>query len=108
MFKTKPVGPRVLNNFNFLKRLAKTKSRKKQQKFIKEANAEELLSIVEICTNILNSNFNLNKRQKSKLIPYANYIRKLARTRSEKTARNLVQTGDGPLAIAAVLIPVLA
>uniref|UniRef100_A0A183C7L2 Integrase catalytic domain-containing protein n=1 Tax=Globodera pallida TaxID=36090 RepID=A0A183C7L2_GLOPA len=48
------------------------------------AGCEELLTLVEICLNILNGSFCLTNKQKQKIAPFANFIRKLARARSEK------------------------
>ena len=61
---------------------------------------------MEVCANILRGQFTLNNRQKAKLLPYASVLRKLARARSERTARRIVQTGGGPL-LPALLTPIL-
>lgn len=106
--KSNLVGPRIYKNLIFLKSLSSTKSKKKRSKLIKLASPDELLSIVEIAINILKSNFSLTKRQKNKLIPFANLVRKISRSRSEKTARHLIQQG-GNIApfLASLLIPIL-
>ena len=105
--KTK-IGPRISKNFKFLKTLGKTRSKNKRSKLINLASADELLSIVEIAINILKANFNLTKRQRNKLVPFADLVRKISRSRSEKTARKLIQRG-GNIApfIASLLLPIL-
>lgn len=76
---------------------------------LKHATADQLLALVEICLNILNSQFRLTTRQRSRLLPYADFLRKLARRRTERGARkHLVQTGSGIGGLfAALLTPVL-
>jgi len=104
--RLQPVGARVLDNYSFLKHICKTRSAKKQTKLLKEATTDQLLSLVEVCSNILRGRFTLNNRQKAKLHPFASVLRKLARARSERTARRIVQTGGGPL-LPALLAPIL-
>jgi hypothetical protein len=100
------VGPLVLKNFNFLKKITKTRSNKKRKNYLDSATSDELLSLVEIASNILNSNFILTNKQKSKLTPYAELIRKLARRRSVKGTKKIVnQIGEGAPAL---LVPLLA
>lgn len=102
----------IVDNSNFLKRLAKTKSHKVRHALILQATPDQILSIVEICANILGSNFVLSASQKKKLAKYANYYRNIARSRSPNTARRRISTGlyqeGGQLAIAALLAPVLS
>ena len=50
--------------------------------------------------------YGLSKRNKKRLLPFANFIRNFSRIRSEKSARNLVQRGEGAFAI--LLAPILA
>lgn len=100
------VGSIVLDNFDYLKKLARTKSDKKRHSLLNKANRDQLLSLVEISANIL-SNFNLTPKQKKRLQPYAGLVRKLARVRSEKAARKIVrQTGRGAI-LPALLAPIL-
>ena len=102
------IGPRILENYSFLRQIAKSKSDSKRMKTLRNASKDELLALVEICSNILSSNFNLTTRHKNKITPFANYIRKLARIRSESAARKIVvQKGSGAF-LPALLIPVIA
>lgn len=104
------IGPLILKNYSFLKNLCRTKSNKKRCSLLSCASREQLLSLVEVCANILSDNFRLNKRQKTRLIPHANTIRRLARARSEKGARIIIreQTGSGaPAVFASLLAPVI-
>ena len=107
MKKAQVIGPRVIDNLMYIKKLARTKSDKKRLDLLRNANTEELLSIVEIALNILSSNFLLSNIQKKKLLPHSNYIRKLAKVRSEKGARKVIQYGGGAF-LPALLIPVIA
>ena len=106
--KAQVVGPRILENYSFLRKISKSKSDSKRLNALRNASSDELLALVEICSNILSSNFNLTTRQKKKIVPFANYIRKLSRIRSESGARKfVVQKGSG-LFLPSLLIPVIA
>jgi hypothetical protein len=100
-------SPYIVSNVNFLNTLAKTHSDKKKHTLLINATADQILSIVEICYNVLKSNFTLTTPQKQKLAKYADYYRIIATSRTEKTARHRIQQG-GQLAIAAILAPVLS
>jgi hypothetical protein len=89
------VGTRIQENKNFLNAIIKTASEKRRYNILKGATAEELLSLVEICHNILRSRFHLTARQKTRLAPHAVFIRKLGGARREHTARTLIQKGAG-------------
>ncbi|KAL3109937.1 hypothetical protein niasHT_016553 [Heterodera trifolii] len=75
------VGQRVLDNYEYLKSLGRTTSHKKRRHLLSTAGCEELLTLVEICLNLLNGSFCLTRKQKQKLLPFANTIRRLARRR---------------------------
>ena len=101
------IGDSVLENFDFLKELSRTRSDKARKQLIKEASSEELLAVVEICLNILKSrSFCLNPKDRKKLLPFANYIRRLSRVRSTQSARRVIQEGSG-IALAALITPIL-
>ena len=100
-------SPYIRENLEFLQKLSKTKNDKKKNSILLSATADQILAIIEICANILKFNFTLTKRQKKKLVKYADFYRALARTRSEKSARKKLQQGSG-IAIGALLVPVLA
>uniref|UniRef100_A0A914HWG8 AAA+ ATPase domain-containing protein n=1 Tax=Globodera rostochiensis TaxID=31243 RepID=A0A914HWG8_GLORO len=53
----------VCENSKFLCGLARTRSAKKRTKMLRNANAEQLLSLVEICLNIVATRFTLTTRQ---------------------------------------------
>lgn len=99
----------VSDNTHFLRSLARTKSSRKRKRILKHAGAEQLLALVEICLNILCSRFKLTTRQKKRLLPYADFVRRLARKRTERGARKiLVQKGSGVGGLfAALLTPIL-
>jgi hypothetical protein len=105
-------SPHIVSNVKFLNKLAKTRSINKKDALILEATPEQILSIVEICANILNSNFILTELQKRRLAKYADYYRNISRARTDKTARRRISHGlnqqGGQLAISAILAPVLS
>jgi len=106
--KAQVIGPRILENYSFLRKIAKSKSDRKRLNSLRNANRDELLALVEVCSNILSSNFNLTTRQKNKIVPFANFIRKLSRFRSESGARNFVVQKGAGIFLPSLLIPVLA
>lgn len=106
------IGKTVCENTEFLRALACTKSCRKRKKLLRTASSDQLLSLVEICLNIVQSRFHLTTRQKKRLLPYADFVRRMSRVRSERGARRLLnkQIGGGiigvPL-IAALVTPIL-
>ena len=101
------IGENICNNIPFLKTLSKSKSERKRSHILRAATNQELLAIVESALNIVRGRFGISARQKSRIDPYKNYIRRLARIRSERGARRLVQKGNGIGAFAAFLTPVI-
>jgi hypothetical protein len=102
------IGPRVLENYTFLKKIATSKSTKRRLSLLRNASTDELLCLVEVASNLLkkDSKFPLTERHKNKLTPHIDYLRKLARIRSEKGARRIVQEGNG-LFFPSLLIPII-
>ena len=90
------MSPLVYQNYEFLKTLAKTKSFNKKKEILRKASTEQLLVLAEICLNIVRGRFKLTSRQKKRMIPYTDFIRKLSRARSERGAKKIVQKGSGP------------
>lgn len=103
---TKIIDNKIFENLKFLKIVGCSKSQKKRQMYLKNASVQELLCIVEICINILNSRFVLSNTQKNRLLPYVNYIRKLAQIKSYNTVKRIVQKGDGGF-FSALLVPII-
>jgi hypothetical protein len=100
----------IVENKNFLQLLSKTRSEKKLRKLLKNASSPQLLALVEFCLNILNSRFSLTTRQKKRMSPYADYIRKMGRLKTEKGARKFIVqkgTGAGTAFFTALLTPLL-
>ena len=104
--KSFKIGENIFNNIDFLKRIVRSKSQRKQKHFLKKATTGELLAIVEAALNIVKSRIRLTTRQKHRIIPHAEYIRRLARIRSERGAKRLVQKGAG-FPIAAILTQII-
>lgn len=101
------VSNRVIDNKDFLKKLAYSRSFVKRNQLIINATTDEILTIVEICVNILRYRFPLKSRQRRRLSIYAEFLRKLSKVRSDKSARVLLQKGEG-FPFAALLLPILA
>ena len=103
------IGQIVKDNLQFLKLLAKTRSLTKRRKLLKKASTDQLLSLTEICFNIVRDQFKLNKRQKSRLLPFADFVRRVSRLKTEKGARRtVIQKGRVPIGLfPALLTPII-
>lgn len=106
------IGQIVYENSNFLCALARTKSANRRAKLLKRANSNHLLALAEICLNIVKQHFSLTARQRNRLMPYAEFIRRMSRARSERGARHLLATtqkgaGFGVGLFSALLTPIL-
>jgi hypothetical protein len=98
----------VLRNYKFLDTYCKTICNTKRLRLLQKASCDELLAIIEIALNILAGNFPLRSHQIRELVPHAVPIRRMSRIRSEKQARQFIQSGKGvPLALAKLLSTVL-
>lgn len=103
-------SPLVCSNIAFLKALAKTKSDRKKRQILRRATTAQLLCIVEICLNLVKNRFlGLSARQKTRIIPYLDFVRRMSRVRTEHGARKMVQKGEGVGAgvFAAILAPII-
>lgn len=89
------ISSTVCENFPFLCALAKTKSLRKRRRLLKTASSEQLVALAEICLNIVKSRFQLTSRQKKRMMPYAEFIRRMSRARSQRGAKRIVQQGSG-------------
>ncbi|KAL3087105.1 hypothetical protein niasHS_005344 [Heterodera schachtii] len=79
----------------FIPKNGAAKCVKKCGRLIRKANTDQLLSLVEVCLNIVASRFQLTTRQKKRLMPYVDTVRRVSRAR--KIYRGLTsvsQTGD--------------
>jgi hypothetical protein len=97
----------ITNNHKFLGTLAKSRSNRKRNNLINSANLEALLSIAEVCKNVLAGKFELSNRKRRHLSKSGDYYRSIAESNSAKKARNRIQTGGSLTALAAILSPVL-
>jgi len=85
------IGSRIVDNLTFLKKLSRSRSDKRRWRLLKYATADELLSLVEICSNLLKpKQFCLSSRQIARLQQFAPIVRALARKRTEQGARRFV------------------
>ena len=102
-------SPYVKDSYPFFQKLAKTRTEGGKRTLLEHATADQILALVEICANILHSNFLLNRRQKERLARYADFYRTLSRARSVRSARQRIRNQEGGgLALGAILIPVLS
>lgn len=101
------VGPRFHRNLNFAKALLREKSDATRHKMIENATDDEVYALMDANYNILKFNFPLRSHQRRKLSNYAKTLRQLARRKSAKSGRKLLQTGNG-IMFAALLAPVVA
>ena len=97
----------IKNNQKFLQTLAKTKSEKKKDRHLKEADFDKILAIAEIFLNVLKGRIPLKNHHRKKLSKNAEFYRQVVRSRTEKTARSRLQKGGSVTALSAILIPVL-
>jgi len=107
MRKQQIVGPRVGLNLQFLNKLSRSASDKNRWKILKNASCDEILTLVEICYNILKGGFCLREQQKVKLLPHVSVVRRLSRARSEVGARKIVQKGGSCEFLKSLLNPVI-
>lgn len=98
---------KILKNLEFIKRLARTSSEKRRRKLLHSATDEQLEVLVEICVNVCRGTFQLKPRQIQKILPHANFVRRLARKKSPVGAKKtIVQQGTGS-AFTSLLLPIL-
>ena len=106
---TTPIPERVREQLQFLRALARSRSEGKRRQLLKKADTSQLLCLAEIALNILRSKFKLTSRQKRRLQPHAEFVRRLGRLRTERGARKLlVQKGAGHIGLlSALLTPII-
>jgi hypothetical protein len=99
----------IHQNAEFITKLARSKSTQKRQRLLKNATTKELLALAEICLNIVSSRFQLTTRQRKRLMPYAEWVRRMSRMKSDRGARKFAtQKGSGIQGLfAALLTPIL-
>ena len=90
-----------------MKTLAAALSRQRRKHLIHNANTKQILALVEIALNLLKGRVPICANQKQRLGTHASDIRRLARVRSDKTARKVLlkseQQGSGPFAVASII-----
>uniref|UniRef100_A0A914QCK5 Uncharacterized protein n=1 Tax=Panagrolaimus davidi TaxID=227884 RepID=A0A914QCK5_9BILA len=103
---TYKIGPIVLRNIDFLKKLASTRSCQQRNKIIENASRDNLLSLVDVCFNVLEANIPLTRQRKTALAKHAQLLRALAECRSPKKARETLLRG-GSFPFISLLVPLL-
>ena len=86
------ISNNIIENLDFIEKLADITSFPTRS-LIQNAAASQILSIVEICNNILNYNITLTYPQKIKLAKYAAFYRNIARCSLENKARKCILKG---------------
>lgn len=97
---------RLERNLPFLRELASTKSWKARELILDKASNDELFTFIDICVNILDLRFPLTPKERRRLRKYAAYIRDIAKRKSTKHTKEVLQVGGNPF-ISAMLGPVL-
>lgn len=88
------VSATITRNLDFLRQVyTNRRSAVATRSHIGRATDEQLLCFVEICLNILRGRLPLRKRHMRRLCALAHTIRRLARTRTAKSARRLLMCG---------------
>ena len=98
----------IVENQEFLKKLSKTKSKNTFERLLINATSDQILAIAEIIHNILKGNCPLREDKRRSLAKNADYYRKIARSKSEKTALKNIQSGGQLGLLSAVLAPILS
>jgi len=100
------VSELIFRQSAFLKRLSATKSHHVREQLLGDANEEQLLSILEICVNILRFRFQLLPQTRRRLAAHAELLRALSRARTPRRVRHLLRTSSGRI-FKPLLSPVL-
>jgi hypothetical protein len=104
-----PLGNSIIENAKFIKRLARTKSSRRRTQIIQGANTDQLLALVETALNVIKAKQPFwTRHQRGKLYMHAQLIRKLARTRTPKSARRILLCGENQHEQKGGGIPVIA
>lgn len=98
---------RAEKNLSFLQELANTKSWKERERILDSASNDELFTFIDICVNVLDLRFPMTAKERRRLRKYAAYIRDIAKRKSTKFTKEILQVGGNPF-ISALLGPVLA
>lgn len=103
----KTSAERILNNYGYLKRLAKTRTKQQRTKILRDGGADLTKCICECVLNVMKENVPLNKEQVNRLRAHQNSLRQIANTKTSlKAKRNIINQQGGFLA--PILIPVLS
>jgi len=108
------IGERPIRNLDFVRALARCKSKKATRQLLNSANADQLLCLVEICVNLVKDRYLLPTGARRRLQRHSTHIKTLSRKRSDRATRswciaNAPQRGRGsPAVVAAILAPLIA
>ena len=87
-------SPLVHKNAKFLHTLSSARSPNRRLSLVQTADAEELLTLVEVALNILKSRIPIRAQQKERLKQQAAAIRRLSRTRNSNSARKILLSSE--------------
>jgi len=102
---------RIMKNLETLIRLKRGRRLAVQKAMIRDGNKDMISSIVEIIHNLLASKVPLKDWQRKQLGRHAETLRKLAKVRNEKIARNMIIQHGGsimPLLTGPILAAIVA
>ena len=100
----------IINNLSFLIKFRNRSTLSNTRTLIQNATFTQLLAIVEICNDILNSRFILSRPQKIKLAKYGDIYRSISRRSSENNTRKYILkslTTERPDVLSILIRPIL-
>jgi len=100
------VSQKVTSQLPFLQQLSKANTPAKRSLLLSQIRDEQLEALVEICYNVCAGGFRLETKNLKKLSPHRDFVRRLSRKRTPKSAKFVVQKGAG-FPFAALLLPII-
>ena len=89
------VGDRTVRNFEFLYRVARSKSPKARWNMIRHATRDQLHSLIDICAAIVFKDFQLKDHQNERIKPFWEFVQKIGRVKRPEKALEYIQKGEG-------------
>ena len=83
------IGSRFKRNVPYLHKLREARSNEERLRLLSRANPNQIFAIMDAANNILNKTYPLTSKQKTKLLPYRDYIRSIGRARTHTRAKKM-------------------